>query len=108
MSASVCWAEIYKSFLQSLTEVKRNRTFDSLQRTDERQSAVSLIQFTYDLVFSPPRDEESNDLIQTPRVSLPRANILMPLLRLMRCRATGLLKWAKTEVYHIRHTLPRA
>ena len=40
------------------------------------------------------RDEESSDLSQTPRVYLHRANILMPLLRLMRCRATGLFKWA--------------
>ena len=46
MSASVYLAEIYKSFLQSLTEAKRNRTFAPRQRTNFRQSAVSLIQFT--------------------------------------------------------------
>ena len=32
----------------------------------------------------------------------------MPLLRLMRCRATGLLMGAKTAVYHINQTLPQA
>ena len=36
----------------------------------------SLIQFTNDLVFSPPRDEESCDLSRIHRVSLSRANIL--------------------------------
>ena len=40
------------------------------------------------------RDKESNDLDSIYRVSLSRANILMPLLRLTRCRATGLFKWA--------------
>ena len=57
MSASVCWAEIYKSFVGSPTEAKRNWTFAIFQRTDERQSAVSLLQFSYNLVFSTPRDE---------------------------------------------------
>ena len=79
---------------RSLTEAKRNWTFALRQRTNSRQSAVSLIQFTYDLVFSTPRDEESSDLSQTPRVYLHRANMLMPLLRLMRSRATELFKWA--------------
>ena len=62
MTASVYWAEIYKAFLQSLTEAKRNWTFAPFQQKNERQSAVSLLQFTYDLVFSTMRDEESNDL----------------------------------------------
>ena len=58
MTASVYWAEIYKAFLQSLTEAKRNWTFAPRGRTNSRQSAVSLIQFSYDLVFNPPRDKE--------------------------------------------------
>ena len=45
------------------------------------------------------RDKESNDLSRIPRVYLSRANILMPLLRLTRSRATDLFKWAETEVY---------
>ena len=40
------------------------------------------------------RDKESNDLNSIYRVSLHRANMLMPLLRLMRTRATELFKWA--------------
>ena len=40
------------------------------------------------------RDRESNDLNSIYRVSLHRANMLMPLLRLMQNRATGLFKWA--------------
>ena len=46
MTASVYLAEIYKSFVGSSTEAKRNRTFAKFQRTNSRQSAVSLIQFT--------------------------------------------------------------
>ena len=41
MTASVYLAEIYKAFLQSLTEAKRNRTFALRQRTDERHTAVA-------------------------------------------------------------------
>ena len=41
--------------LRSLTEAKRNWTFAPRGRTNSRQSAVSLLQFTYDLVFNPPR-----------------------------------------------------
>ena len=55
MTASVYWAEIYKSFVGSSTEAKRNRTFAIFQQKNERQSAVSLIQFSYDLVFSTMR-----------------------------------------------------
>ena len=40
------------------------------------------------------RDKESNDLNSIYRVSLSRANILMPLLRLMLDRATVLLMGA--------------
>ena len=58
MTASVYLAEIYKSFVGSSTEAKRNWTFALFQRTNSRQSAVSLIQFSYNLVFSTPRDEE--------------------------------------------------
>ena len=46
MTASVCWTEIYKSFVGSSTEAKLNRMFSLRQRTDERQSAVSLLHFT--------------------------------------------------------------
>ena len=62
MSASVYLAEIYCTLVGSLTEAKRNWTFAPRQRTNSRQSAVSLIQFTYDLVFNPSRESESNDL----------------------------------------------
>ena len=58
MTASVYLAEIYKSFVGSPTEAKRNRTFSTFQRTNSRQSAVSLLQFSYNLVFSTMRDEE--------------------------------------------------
>ncbi len=40
------------------------------------------------------RDKESNDLNSIYRVYLSRANMLMPLLRLMLDRATELFKWA--------------
>ena len=43
------------------------------------------------------RDKESNDLNSIYRVYLYRANILMPLLRLMRSRATNLFKWARMK-----------
>ena len=64
--------------------------FATFQRTNSRQSAVSLLQFSYDLVFNPPRESESSDLSRIPRVYLSRANILMPLLRLMLNRAPKL------------------
>ena len=69
MSASVYLAEIYKSLVGSSTEAKRNRTFAKFQRTNSRQSAVSLIQFTYDLVFSTPRDK-----VQPNSTKLPASN----------------------------------
>ena len=71
--------------------------FAKFQRTNSRQSAVSLLKFSYDLVFSPLRDIESCDLNSIYRVYLSRANILMPLLRLMRNRATELFKWAEMK-----------
>ena len=45
------------------------------------------------------------DFNKTPRVYLPRANMLMPLLSLMRSRATVLLKWAmmKLIIFAILH-----
>ena len=48
MTASVYLAEIYCTFVGSPTEAKRNRTFAPLQRKNKRQSAVSLLQFSYD------------------------------------------------------------
>ena len=36
---------------------KRNWTFAIFQRKNKRQSAVSLLKFSYDLVFNPPRDK---------------------------------------------------
>ena len=71
MSASVYLAEIYKSFVGSPTEAKRNWTFAPRQRTNSRQSAVSLLQFSYDLVFSTPRDEESCDFNEFPASNSP-------------------------------------
>ena len=62
MTASVYLAEIYCTFVGSSTEAKLNRMFAIFQRTNSRQSAVSLLQFSYDLVFNTPRDKESNDL----------------------------------------------
>ena len=55
----------------SLTEAKRNRTFALCQRTNSRQSAVSLIQFSYNLVFSTPRDEEIPILTKLPASHSP-------------------------------------
>ena len=66
MTASVYLAEIYCTFVGSPTEAKRNRTFALRQRTNSRQSAVSLLQFSYDLVFSTMRDRVSNDLDTQP------------------------------------------
>ena len=54
------------------------------------------------------RGGESCDLSHIYRVSLSRANMLMPLLRLMRTRAAVLLMGAKMAVNHINHTPPRA
>ena len=51
---------------RSLTEAKRNWMFASFQRTNSRQSAVSLLQFTYDLVFSTTRDNKSSDSDSLP------------------------------------------
>ena len=62
MTASVYLAEIYKSFVGSSTEAKRNWMFAPRQQKNERQSAVSLLQFSYDLVFNTPRDNKSSDL----------------------------------------------
>ena len=47
--------------LSSLTEAKRNHKFSLRQRTNKRQSAVSLIHFMYDLVFNPTRESETNE-----------------------------------------------
>ena len=43
MTASVRWAEIYKTLVGSSTEAKLNRMFAIFQRKNSRQSAVSLI-----------------------------------------------------------------
>ena len=66
MTASVYLAEIYKLFVSLSTEAKLNRMFAIFQRTNSRQSAVSLIQFSYNLVFNTPRDKKSNDLYELP------------------------------------------
>ena len=58
--------------LRSLTEAKRNWMFASFQQKNKRQSAVSLIQFTYDLVFSTLRDEEIQICTNYPRLTPPR------------------------------------
>ena len=47
------------------------------------------------------RDEESCDFNESTRVKLSRANMLMPLLRLMQNRATGLLTGATPKESHI-------
>ena len=49
-----------------------------------------------------------SDENETPRVYLHRANMLMPLLRLMLNRATELFTGATAKVNHIHHTPPRA
>ena len=108
MTASVYLAEIYCTLVSISTEAKRNRTFAPCGRTNSRQSAVSLLQFSYDLVFSTMRDEESCDFNESTRVKLSRANILMPLLRLMQNRATNLFKWATPKESHISRTPPVA
>ena len=72
MTASVCWAEIYKSFVGSPTEAKLNRMFSLRQRTDERHTAVSLIQFSYNLVFSTLRDRKRMNSVHFPRQTPPR------------------------------------
>ena len=79
MSASVCWTEIYKSFVGSSTEAKRNRMFAPFQRTNSRQSAVSLLQFSYDLVFSTMRDRVSSDLYELPASTSTARTFYAPL-----------------------------
>ena len=46
--------------------------FAKFQRTNSRQSAVSLIQFSYDLVFSTPRERERMNSVHYPRLTPPR------------------------------------
>ena len=93
MTASVYLALIYKSFVSFSTEAKRNRMLSSFQRTNSRPTAVSLIHSLWLGILDYAR-QRNTDFNETPRVYLSRANILMPLLRLMRCRATELFKWA--------------
>ena len=80
----------------------------TFQRTNSRHTAVSLLQFSYNLVFSPLRDIESCDLSHIYRVYLSRANILMPLLRLMQTRATELFTGATPKEYGVSQTPPEA
>ena len=63
--------EIYYTFVSFSTEVKRNRTLSPFQRTNFRQSAVSLIQFSYDLVFNPLRESETNEFSAFPASTSP-------------------------------------
>ena len=93
MTASVYLGEIYKSFVRLSTEAKRNWTFAIFQRTNSRHTAVSLIQFSYDLVFLTMRGEVQPNSTKLLASNSP-ANILMLLLRLTRNRATNLFKWA--------------
>ena len=79
--------------MNSLTEAKQNRMFAIFQRTNYRPSAVSLIHLLWLGILDYAR-WRNTDLSHIHRVYLSRANILMPLLRLMLNRATGLFKWA--------------
>ena len=71
MSASVRLVEIYKPLVSLSTEAKRNRTFAPRKRTNSRQSAVSLLQFSYDLVFNPLRDEVQPNSTKLPASHSP-------------------------------------
>ena len=72
MTAFVYLAEIYKSFVGSSTEAKRNRTLSPFQRTNFRQSAVSLLHFTL-IRYSQLRATKYNRIQpNSPRLPLPR------------------------------------
>ena len=88
------WFKFDKTFVGSSTEAKRNHKFfsPSAHKLTTIRGQPTPIQL--DQVFNTPRDKESNDLNAIYRVYLHRANILMPLLRLMQNRATNLFKWA--------------
>ena len=72
MTASVYLAEIYKSFVGSSTEAKRNCTFAPRQRTDERQSAVSLIHFSLIRYSTLCAKAKRMNSVHLPRLPLPR------------------------------------
>ena len=72
MTASVYWAEIYCTFVGSSTEAKRNHKFSLRQRTDERHTAVSLIQFTLIRYSRLCAMKKYRFKLHLPRLPLPR------------------------------------
>ena len=66
------WLRFDKTFVSSPTEAKQNWTFAPLQRKNKRQSAVSLLQFSYNLVFSTSRDRKQMNSVHFPRQTQPR------------------------------------
>ena len=72
MTASVYFAEIYCTFVGSPTEAKRNRTFASFQRTNSRQSAVSLLQFSLIRYSTFRAKAKRMNSVHLPRLPLPR------------------------------------
>ena len=72
MTASVYLGEIYYTLVGSSTEVKRNRTFSPRQRTNSRQSAVSLLHFTLIRYSRLCAVEKYRFKPNSPRLPLPR------------------------------------
>ena len=72
MTASVYLAEIYKPFVSLSTEAKLNWTFASFQRTNSRQSAVSLLQFSLIRYSTLRAIKKYRFKPNSPRLTLPR------------------------------------
>ena len=72
MTASVYLAEIYKTLVSFSTEAKRNHMLSKFQRTDERPSAVSLIQFSLIWYSTLRAKAKRMNSVHLPRQTLPR------------------------------------
>ena len=72
MSASVYLAEIYCTFVGSPTEAKRNWMFALFQRTNSRQSAVSLLNSVIIWYSTLRATTKRMNSVHLPRLPLPR------------------------------------
>ena len=107
MTASVYLVWIYKPFVSFSTEEKRNRMFSLRQRTDERQSAVSLIHFTLILYSQLCTMKNNRFQRNSPRLPLPREHSNATTKAYAKPRDWS-VEVGDDEVNHINHTPPRA